>query len=99
MEIIWTKPAKKDLRKIFHYYKSKVNVILAGKITDSILSSIEILKTHNIGTVEPFLEHMKQDHRYIINGHNKIIYLVVNDNIYITHIFDTRQNPIKLNQN
>ena len=96
MNIIWTNPAKKDLRKIFNYFKKKVSLNLANKIVNSILANTSILKTQNIGIKEQLLIHLEQEHRFIIDDNYKIIYIIQNNNVYITHVFDTRQNPVKL---
>jgi addiction module RelE/StbE family toxin len=96
MEIIWTNPAKKDLRRIFNYFKKKVSINLAQKIINSIFTNTSILKTQNTGTKEQLLTHFEQEHRFIIDGNYKIIYIVQDNTVYITHVFDTRQNPTKL---
>ena len=99
MNIIWTNPAKRDLRKIFNYYKKKVSKNLADKIINSVFSTTSILKTHNAGVKEELLEHLEQDHRYLVSSNYKIIYFLQNNKVFITHVFDTRQNPNKLNPN
>ncbi len=96
MDIIWTNPAKKNLKQIFNYYKNKVSKTLGDKIINSIFEKITILKTQNIGTKEELLEQLDQNHRYIIDGNYKIIYIILDNSIYITHVFDTRQNPTKI---
>ena len=96
MNIVWTKPAKKDLRKIFNYFKKKVSLNLANKIVNSILANTSILRTQNIGVKEQLLIHLEQEHRFIIDGNYKIIYIIKDNTVYITHVFDTQQNPVKL---
>ncbi len=96
MDILWTNPAKRDLKKIFNYYKKKVSLDLANNITNSIIANTSILKTQNIGVIEQLLVHLKQEHRFIIDNNYKIIYIIQNSSVYITHVFDTRQNPTKL---
>jgi len=96
MDIIWTNPAKKDLKIIFNYYKKKVSPNLANKIINSIIANTSILKTQNIGVIEQLLVHLEQEHRFIIDNNYKIIYIIQNGKVYITHVFDTRQNPTKL---
>lgn len=39
---------------------------------------------------------MGKEHRRIIEGHYKIIYRVEGQAIYITDIFDSRQDPNKM---
>jgi hypothetical protein len=46
-----------------------------------------------LGQEEELLKHLNQGHRYLISNHNKIIYKVENNIAYITHVFDTRQDP------
>jgi hypothetical protein len=48
------------------------------------------------GQLEEYLEHLKEDHRRIIEHHFKIIYKIVDESIYITDFFDSRQNPEKM---
>ena len=96
MTIKWTKPAIKDLKKIFNYYKRKVSQQKAKKIINSILDDTQILKTQNIGRIEDLLQHLNQEHRYLVSSNYKIIYIIRKDIVYITHAFDTRQNPQKI---
>jgi len=96
MIIEWTKPARKDLKKIFNYYKKKASREIAQKITDGILDYTDILKTQNIGRTEELLEHLNQNHRFLVTGNYKVIYIIENNIVYITHAFDTRQDPVEL---
>ena len=43
------------------------------------------------------LKKLNQNHRYLVNGNYKIIYKPVKEGVLITDIFDTRQNPTKIN--
>ena len=52
--------------------------------------------THGQGQVEPQLEHLGKEHRRLIEGHFKIIYRVEGSTVYVTDIFDSRQNPEKM---
>jgi toxin ParE1/3/4 len=49
-----------------------------------------------IGAIEENLIELKQQHRYLVEGNYKIIYRLINNDIYITDIFDCRQNPEKM---
>lgn len=49
-----------------------------------------------MGQKEEYLEHMGQSHRRIIEGYYKIIYRVEGETIYVTDIFDTRQDPARM---
>ena len=48
------------------------------------------------GQQEEYLSHLGKGHRRIIEGHYKIIYRVEGQAIYITDIFDSRQDPDKM---
>ena len=95
--IIWTASAKTELRKIYQYYKDKASIALAQKIKNNILFSPEILKTHPLaGQEEESLKALQEGHRYLVEGNYKIIYKVVEKKIFLTDVFDSRQNPAKL---
>jgi hypothetical protein len=57
---------------------------------------IHFLKNPSIGQREEYLEHMGQLHRRIIEGNYKIIYRQEGEVIYVTDIFDSRQDPAKM---
>jgi hypothetical protein len=62
-------------------------------------SSIEQIgcwKNPFTGQEEPYLSHLQLSHRRIIEGNYKIIYRVEKDLIYVTDVFDTRQDPAKM---
>lgn len=48
------------------------------------------------GQMEPYLESIGLEYRRLIVGHYKIVYRVIEENIYITDIFDSRQDPEKM---
>ena len=73
------------------------NETIAEKIKKSILSATKILpKQPLIGQIEENLIELKQEHRYLVEGNYKIIYRVINKDVYITDVFDCRQNPQKI---
>jgi len=100
MKVFWTKFALDKLHDIYDYYKVNVSVLIANNIKESILFSTHQLELQPLsGTPEVLLQHLNQGHRYIIRGNYKIIYKIQTKKIYITDVFDTRQNPIKIYQN
>jgi plasmid stabilization system protein ParE len=69
----------------------------ADKIRKSIFSATRpLIRQPLIGTEEENLIDLKQGHRYLVEGNYKIIYRVIDNDIYITDIFDCRQNPTKM---
>ena len=97
MNVFWTKFALNSLSAIYKYYKVNVSLTIATNIRDGILSSTNQLEKHSLsGQIEVNLLDLEKGHRYIIRGNYKIIYMIQNRNVYVTDVFDTRQNPDKL---
>lgn len=98
MKIVWTDFAIRNLKAIFDYYSSKANKKVAHKIREQILESTKRLTDiPNSGPVEPNLLILNKGHRYLVSGNYKVIYRIVANEIVINDIFDTRQNPPKMN--
>lgn len=95
MELRLSPRAKKDLRKIYMWYKEQANEKVAKAINNSIKSSIKLLSTHpNLGHIEPDLETFPQSFRTCIDVPNyKIVYWMEDDTVKIATIFDCRQRP------
>jgi len=49
------------------------------------------------GQIENSLNEMNEGHRYLVDGNYKIIYKKISEGILITDVFDTRQDPKKIN--
>ena len=99
MKIEWTELAKTDLKKVYEFYCKTANREIAQKIKNSILSRSKDLELGSeLGQIEELVKHLNQGHRYLLSNHCKILYLPENENgiIYITHLFDTRDNPKKV---
>ena len=98
MKIIWTDFAIDSLKEIFDYYSENATKKVAHKIKKQILASTKQLVDYpESGQVEFNLQKLNQNHRYLVNGNYKIIYRINKDQIIISDVFDTRQNPIKMN--
>ena len=100
MKILWTKFALDSLHDIFIYYKENVSKLVAQNIKNSILSCTWQLEKQPLsGSVEKLLINLEEGHRFIIRGNYKIIYKIQNKKIFITDIFDTRQDPESIKRN
>ena len=100
MKVFWTRFALDSLSEIYYYYLKNVNVNIASNIRDSILSSTKQLEKYpQSGQTEELLMDLEEGHRYISRGNYKILYKTQNKKVYITHVFDTRQNPEKIKRN
>jgi plasmid stabilization system protein ParE len=97
MSVFLTEPAEQYLRGIYMYYESNISATMAQKIKEQIFTRIESLENFaERGRIEPHLKIFKQKHRFVLQGNYKIIYRIENDHVYVTDIFDTRQNPEKI---
>ncbi len=98
MKIFWSDFAKEMLKDIYIYHKNEASINIARRIRDDIFSSVKQLVNHpNSGQVEETLKTLNKEYRYLISGNYKIIYTQIENKILITDVFDTRQNPIKIN--
>ena len=56
----------------------------------------KIEENPDIGQIEDALSHLGKGHRRVLQDYFKIIYYTEGDVLRITDIFDTRQNPKKM---
>jgi len=95
--LFYTPESKLGLKESLSILKGKVSEDKIKSIRKSILDRAEILRDNSeIGQLEPLLSHLEQSHRRIIESHYKIIYLVQEERVIVTDIFDSRQNPKKM---
>ncbi len=97
--IVWSHWAELQLEDIYEYYKNKAGTKTAKKLIKGIITSPnKLLKTPYIGQEEPALAHREIKYRYLVHKNYKLIYSVDESNGYIkiADVFDTRQNPVKM---
>jgi toxin ParE1/3/4 len=98
MKVIWSDFAAQALKDIFDYHKEVAGRNIAQKLKAKIFDSTRQLQKYpGSGQVESSLEELVEGHRYIVRGNYKIIYKKVREGILITDVFDTRQDPVKMN--
>jgi plasmid stabilization system protein ParE len=68
------------------------------KIRSEILVATNQLKRFPDSGQEDLLKKLEEGHRYLAKGHHKIIYKPVEEGILIADVFETRQNPLKINK-
>jgi toxin ParE1/3/4 len=97
--VIWSEFAETQLDGIFEYYKHEANTRVAKKLLKELINEADKLsKTPNIGQIEELLNKRVIQYRYLVYKNYKLIYSIdtKSANIKITDIFDTRQNPTKI---
>lgn len=99
MKIIWSDFSSEILVEIYKYYKLKAGSNIANQIKSNIFNSTKQLKKNPFsGQIEVSLKQLNEGHRYIVEANYKIVYKPVKEGILITDVFDTRQDPIKINR-
>jgi len=93
MKVEITDPAEASLKRIYCLYEEEV----ANGIVGNILDRAETLSTFPLrGRIVDELRSMNEGHRYILEGNYKIIYKPVSDMVYVTDVFDMRQDPSEI---
>ena len=95
MRIIWLDPALDDLETIYEYYSEVAGVDTARKQLEKIYKASSLLTEHNyIGHVSS-LDSEGLILEWVVPKTNYILpYSVIDDEIRIYRIFDTRQAPL-----
>ncbi|MCC6725522.1 MAG: type II toxin-antitoxin system RelE/ParE family toxin [Saprospiraceae bacterium] len=97
MLVKFTNHSKDCLRSIFDYYNSIGQKRKGRTIRANVISkALSLSNFPNIGQIEENLAHLQLNHRYLVEGHFKIIYRVIGSEVWITDIFDSRQDPEKM---
>lgn len=97
IKVLWTETALNNLEDIFEFYKYKESISIARSLVKHIVqSTFRLQKFPYIGKKENLLAHRKYEYRFIIEGNYKIIYWIEDDYIKIAAVFDSRQNPEKI---
>lgn len=95
MRIEWLSLAEDDISVIYAWY-AQFSLKVAYKVVNSIVSDVELLSTQpRMGRKEMELEK-KMGHEirsFVTTRDYKIIYVIKGDTIFISRIWDCRQNP------
>ena len=97
MKIVFSPETNDCLAEIVEYYRRKRNRKYGLKImTKIILKANKLRDFPRLGPVEGKLTTEEVEYRYLVEGDYKILYLILEDYILITDVFDTRQDPEKM---
>jgi toxin ParE1/3/4 len=97
MVIIWTLPAKYDLRDI-HEYISKESTFYAHKVIDTIIESVDpLIEFPKMGKIVP--EINEPNIREILVYSYRVIYEIVGEEIQVTTVIHARRDFEKAYQN
>lgn len=97
MKLVITEPAKLRLKEIHDYYKENVSEKIASKIRLGIIKKLKVIRKNPfVGQEEELLRELGLGHRRRVEGNYKIIYRIADKTIFVTDIFDSRQDPSKM---
>ncbi len=97
MKLVYTEQALVSLEEALSFLSPKVSHKKLIEIRDEILDAADGLLLHPLqGQEEPYLKHLGLGHRRLVVRHYKIIYRIIGEVIYITDVFDSREDPDKV---
>ena len=89
--VFWTSKSFEDLSTIHHYLSNKISLETANKIIDEIYQA-----PNSITFVEQFqIDEYRKDCRRIIVRNYKILYYIIDSEIFVIRVFNTLQDPSK----
>ncbi|NDV58772.1 type II toxin-antitoxin system RelE/ParE family toxin [Bacteroides sp. 519] len=98
MEIVWTNEAEFQLQTIIDYYLEVASTQVVEKLVAKITNAVTRLSSFpHIGHIEHYLEGLPfKYYSFVAHPNYKIIYRIQNTTIYITGIWDCRQDPYRM---
>ncbi len=99
LEVYWLELAENKLDDIYSYFSLKAGKRIAKKLVNGIVDSTIALKYQpELGQIESELSHRNEGFRYLVYKNYKIVYWINREagRIEIANVFDTRQNPEKI---
>lgn len=101
-EVVWSHFAEYQVDNIYLYYIEQGGYNLAGRIVETLLNeSKRLAENPFIGQIEENTRGRKIVYRYLVVNNFKIIYSFDKHEsmVKIADVFDTRQNPTKIQRN
>ncbi len=97
MTVEVTSQARQRLLEIWQRIALDSSPTIADKVEERLLKRVEELKAHpRKGPEEPAMAFRGQGHRFLLLGRYKILYLIIEDVVFITDFFDTKQHPARM---
>ena len=95
MKAIWEPKAKDAKRQIAAYIRSEFGTKRAKKFRQDVDDTVTmLLRTPNIGQIDPLFEGRAKTYRsIIINRLNKMVYDIEDDTVHVAAFWDTRMEP------
>lgn len=92
-----TESAWRSLDQAIYVLSVRWDDRVVDRIVTEIWEHIDIVLQYPLGgQLEEDLAELGRQHRRMVCGHFKIIYFVEGEDLYVTDIFDSRQDPGKI---
>ncbi|MCB0757002.1 MAG: type II toxin-antitoxin system RelE/ParE family toxin [Flavobacteriales bacterium] len=92
-----TESAWRSLDQAIYVLSVRWDDRVVDRIVTEIWEHIDIVLQYPLGgQLEEDLAELGRQHRRMVCGHFKIIYFVEGEDLYVTDIFDSRQDPGKM---
>ena len=94
-KIIWSSKARNDLRGLYEYYSERNRGAANRMITEIGTRIQQLTKNPEIAAKEQQLSDYEKEYRslVVLKGNYKVIFYFENKIIYISRIWNCRQNP------
>lgn len=97
MRLVMTESAWRSLDQAIYVLSVRWDDRVVDRIVAEIWEHIDIVLQYPLGgQLEEDLAELGRQHRRMVCGHFKIIYFVEGEDLYVTDIFDSRQDPGKM---
>lgn len=97
MKVVWSAWALQQLDEIHAWYSVEASPTMADRIAADILAVTGLLEQFPFGgQVEPWLAHQGLGHRRVVVGNFKLVYRILQEEVRIVDVFDSRQDPGKM---
>jgi len=97
MRLVMTESAWRSLDQAIYVLSVRWDDRVVDRIVTEIWEHIDIVLQYPLGgQLEEDLAELGRQHRRMVCGHFKIIYFVEGEDLYVTDIFDSRQDPGKI---
>lgn len=96
MNVVWSDTAKKNFRTILFYVYDQFGKRAMDKYNDAIFSAIDsLLLNPCLASKELLLDNMSVEFRsLVVQKLSKVIYYFDETTLYIVNVWDTRRNPL-----
>jgi plasmid stabilization system protein ParE len=93
-KIIWTPLASTDFENILEYLSNNWSILISINFLESFDHIIEIILENP--SIFPFSNKKLGIRKCVLTKHNTLFYREVDNTIELLRVFDTRQNPQKI---